>query len=73
MFDSELKLRGLDLSAIINEGVHGNLEELSVEDWLYLEHLYQEDVGYEMRRAYLRGYYDGRDKAWDEFLGDDEE
>lgn len=73
MFDSKLKLRGLDLSAIINEGVHGNLEELSVEDWLYLEHLYQEDVGSEMRRTYLRGFRDGKDKVWDEILGDDEE
>lgn len=39
MFNSKLKLQGLSLEEIINEGVHGNNPEVTIDDWKFIEHL----------------------------------
>lgn len=39
MFNSKLKLQGLSLEAIIHEGVHGFISNLSIDDWVYVESL----------------------------------
>ena len=37
MFNSKLKLRGYTLEEIVHEGIHGNVSEMSVDDWKYIE------------------------------------
>ena len=39
MFNSKLKLQGLSLQETLHEGVFGNISELTVDDWKYLESL----------------------------------
>ncbi|AGG57927.1 hypothetical protein VPBG_00155 [Vibrio phage helene 12B3] len=43
MFNSKLKLQGLSLEEVIHEGVFGNNQEVSIDDWKYIEHLYQKE------------------------------
>ena len=43
MFNSKLKLQGLSLDEIIREGVFGNNPEVSIDDWKYIEHLWEEE------------------------------
>ncbi|CAL9974718.1 hypothetical protein VPHF94_0186 [Vibrio phage F94] len=42
MLNFKLKLQGLPLDEIINEGVHGNNPEVSVDDWKYIESLFSD-------------------------------
>lgn len=39
MINSKLKLKGYSLEEVIHEGVFGNIPELTVDDWQYLESL----------------------------------
>lgn len=73
MFNSKLKLQGLTLEEIIHEGVHGNSPKVTIDDWLYIEHLYHEDVGDRLRREYYKGWQDGNDQAWNMIYGDEED
>jgi hypothetical protein len=43
MFNSKLKLQGLSLDEIINEGIHGNNPEINIDDWKLISSLF---VGY---------------------------
>ena len=71
MFNSKLKLQGLSLEEIIHEGIFGNNPEVSIDDWKYIEHLYQEDVGGRLKREYCKGYRDGENHAWETLLEED--
>lgn len=54
MFNSKLKLSGYTLEEIIHEGIHGNVSEMSVDDWEYIESMFNEDILLE--KAYDEGY-----------------
>lgn len=42
MINSKLKLKGYSLEEVIHEGVFGNIPELTIDDWKYLESLVEE-------------------------------
>lgn len=42
MFNSSLKLQGLSLEEIIHEGIHGNISEVSIDDWKFIESLLED-------------------------------
>lgn len=39
MLNSKLKLKGYSLEEVIREGVYGNIQELTIDDWKYLEYI----------------------------------
>jgi hypothetical protein len=43
VLNSKLKLKGLSLDEIIHEGVHGNIPEVTINDWKFIQSL---AVGY---------------------------
>ena len=72
MFNSKLKLQGLTLEEIINEGIHGNNPEILIDDWRIIEYLYNETLGSQLRREYYRGYRNGENQAWETLLQEED-
>ncbi|AUR92247.1 hypothetical protein NVP1170O_134 [Vibrio phage 1.170.O._10N.261.52.C3] len=71
MFNSKIKLQGLSLEEVIQEGVHGNNPEVTIDDWKFIEYLYNEELGDRLKREYYKGYRDGENYAWDIILKED--
>ncbi len=43
MLNSNLKLQGLALEEILCNGVHGQNPEITMDDWQFIEYLYNSD------------------------------
>ncbi len=59
MLNSNLKLQGLTLEEIICNGVHGQNPEITIDDWQFIEYLYNSD-----QDKYEKGYEAGVDATW---------
>lgn len=77
MLNSKLKLKGYSLEEVIHEGVFGNIQELNIDDWKYLESLVEgyltpeqvnEDISSQLDEAaevnYSQGLDDGSRKYY---------
>jgi len=73
MFNSKLKIKGYSLEEAIHEGVFGNIPELTIDDWSYLEYLLNKEREENKKLDYDKGYQDGNDQAWNMIFGDEED
>lgn len=73
MLNSKLKLKSYSLEEILHEGVFGNIPELDVDDWQYLEYLLDKEREENKKLDYDKGYQEGDDQAWNMIFGDEED